>query len=81
MAITESQNPYANQATLIHDIANLQALLALVPLGANLTEVDQAAIDSITIRLLRWAECNRDEIEVERYMRLRAALRARFVTG
>jgi hypothetical protein len=81
MTIMESENPYSNVAGLPRDLANLQAILALMQLSGNLSAVDEEAVESITIRLLRWAECGRDAVEIDRYTRLRNALRARFDAG
>ncbi|MDB5580048.1 MAG: hypothetical protein JWR80_5224 [Bradyrhizobium sp.] len=81
MAIMESENPYPDPAALTRDLANLQAILALMQLGANLSVVDEDAVDSITIRLLRWAESNRNPVEIDRYSRLRQTLRARAAPG
>jgi hypothetical protein len=78
MAILESDSPYASPAGLAQDLADLQAIAMLMQLGSNLTQADEDASDSITIRLLRWAESRRDPVAIDRYTRLRQALRARF---
>ncbi len=77
----ESRSPYSNIADVVRDLADLAALQALMSASANLTQADEDAIDSITIRLLAWAESRGDPQAVDRFGRLRQALRKRFSTG
>lgn len=78
MPITENDSPYASIAARLTDIADLTSLQLLISLGANLTQSDVDAIDSITIRLLADARCRNDAHAVDRATRLRQAVRARF---
>lgn len=78
MSILENESPYASVGARVCDLADLAALQILVSLGANLTQSDVDAIDSITIRLLAQARSQRDAQAIDRFERLRQALRARF---
>lgn len=78
MAISESESPYASVADRVSDLADLVALQMLMSAGANLTVADVDALDSITIRLLRQAEIQRDAVAADRFQRLRLALCHRF---
>lgn len=78
LGMEESKSPYASIGDLARDLAGLQTILTLMQLGANLTLADEEEIDSITIRLLRWAEDRGATVEIDRYKRVRSALRARF---
>lgn len=78
MPITDSDCPYPSIAARISDLTDLAALQMLIALGCNLTDADVDALDTITIRLLAFAHWERNAPAVDRYSRLRTALRGRF---
>jgi hypothetical protein len=78
MPIMENDSPYLNMVDRLDDLSELAALQMLIAMGCNLTERDVDALDSITIRLLAFARWQKNAPAVDRFSRLRAALRARF---
>lgn len=78
MPITEGDSPYLNMGDRLNDLADLASLQMLIATGCNLTESDVDALDTITIRLLAFARWQKNAPAVDRFSRLRAALRGRF---